>query len=118
MPLTRALKLAAILLCLVPVGASVALGQAVETAQLPERQGPPPIAKMTCGEVEFMFGDETMEVEASYLAIWAYGVRTGATGMDLEKYPVTKDGLTAFVSRVIEVCDADSEKLFVKAILE
>jgi len=118
MPSTRTLKLAAILLCLVPVGASVALGQTVETSQSPDPQGPPPVAKMTCGEVGFMFGDEAMEVEASYLAIWAYGVRVGATGMDFEKHPISKDGLTAFVSRVIEVCDADSEKLFVKAILE
>jgi len=118
MLLTRALKLTAILLCLVSVGASAALGQAGETSQSPEPQGPPPVAEMTCGEIEFMFGDEAMEVESSYLAIWAYGVRIGATGMDFEKYPISKDGLTAFVSRVIEVCDADSEKLFVKAILE
>jgi hypothetical protein len=73
---------------------------------------------MTCGEVQFMFADEAMEVEASYVAIWAYGVRTGATGMDFSKHPVSQDGLTAFVARVIEVCDADSEKPFVKAILE
>lgn len=118
MAVTRVFRLGAILLFLVPVGASGALGVAVETSPSPEQQGPLAIDKMTCGEVEFMFGDEAMEVEASYLVVWAYGVRIGATGMDFEGNPITQDRLTSFVSRLIDVCDADSEKLFVKAILE
>ncbi len=89
---------------------------ASETAQ--PLQEPIAVDKMSCAELEFIFGDEAQEVEASYLAIWAYGVKTGAESMDFETHPVTADGLTAFVAHLIEVCDADSDKLFVKAILE
>ena len=128
MLLSRTAFPAAILLCLLLAGASgtqcsatETSGEsqepvAVETAQPP--QEPIAVDKMTCAEIEFMFADEAQEVEASYLAIWAYGVRIGATGMNFEKHPVTEDGLTTFVSHLMEVCDADSDKLFVKAILE
>jgi len=74
--------------------------------------------EMTCAEVGDTFGDVEYEEEASYLAAWAYGVRTGAQGMDFEKNPVTMAGLEDFVTRVILNCKADPDKLFVDAILE
>ncbi len=89
---------------------------ASETAQ--SLQPPIAVDKMSCAELEFIFGDEAQEVEASYLALWAYGVKTGAESMNFETHPITADGLAAFVAHLIEVCDADSDKLFVKAILE
>lgn len=116
MPLTRTTVLGAILLCLVLVGASSTLSPAAQIPPAP--QEPIALDKMTCAEIEFIFADEKREVDASYIAVWAYGVKTGATGMDFEKYPLTVDGLSSFVSHLIEVCDRDSDKLFVKAILE
>ena len=116
MPLTRTIVLAAIVPCLVLVGASSTLSPAVQIP--PSPQEPIVIEKLTCGEMEFMFADEELEVDAYYLAVWAYGVKTGATGMDFEKHPLTVDSLSSFVSHLIEVCDQDSDKLFVKAILE
>jgi hypothetical protein len=89
---------------------------AMESAQKPDE--PTAIEKMNCLEIKVMFGDEEQEVEASYLVTWAYGFRTGATGMDFEKHPLTEEGFAAFVAHLMEVCSSDSEKLFVEAILE
>jgi hypothetical protein len=101
---------------LVLIGASGALSPATQIP--PPPQEPLDVEGMTCGEIEFIFGDEEREVDASYLAVWGYGVKTGATGMDFEKHPLTVDGLSSFVSHLLEVCDRDSDKRFVKAILE
>ena len=73
---------------------------------------------MTCEEVYAALNDEEREEEASYLLIWAYGVRTGVEGLDFEKYPVTKAGLGEFATRLTLACKVDSDKLFVDAILE
>jgi hypothetical protein len=116
MALTRTSVLPAILLGLAMLGTSVTRCSAAQISE--ESQEPVAIDKMSCGELEFIFGDEAQEVEASYLAIWAYGVKTGAESMDFENHPITEDGLAAFVAHLMEVCDADSDKLFVKAILE
>ncbi len=116
MPFTRTIMLAAILLGLGLVDAS---GTSSAAPPIP----PPPqesivIEEMTCGESEFILGDEEREVDASYLTVWGYGVKTGAAGMDFERFPLTVDGLSSFVSHLIDVCDRDSDKLFVEAILE
>ncbi len=73
---------------------------------------------MTCAEVSEALRDEEREEEASYLVVWAYGVRTGVEGLDFEKYPVTRAGLEDFVTRVTLVCKANPDKLLVDAILE
>jgi hypothetical protein len=87
-----------------------------------EPSAPPPeeIAphEMTCAEVRDALDDEELEEEASYLVVWAYGVRTGVEGLDFEKYPVTRAGLEDFVTRLTLACKADPDKLFVDAILE
>ena len=72
----------------------------------------------SCAEVGEALEDEEREEEASYLVVWAYGVRTGVEGLDFEKYPVTKDGLEDFVTRMTLACKPDPDKLFVDAILE
>ncbi len=74
--------------------------------------------EMTCAEIKDMFLNEEHEEEASYLAVWAYGLQTGASGMDFEKNPVTKEGLEDFVTRVILSCKANLDQLFVDAVLE
>ena len=74
--------------------------------------------EMTCAEVSEALQDQEREEEASYLVVWAYGVRTGVEGLDYEKYPVNREGLEAFVTRVTLACKADPSKLFVDAILE
>ena len=76
------------------------------------------VHELTCGEIGEMLRDEASEEEASYVVVWAYGIRTGVEGLDFEKYPVSKDGLKEFVTRTTLVCDADPAKLFVDAILE
>lgn len=83
---------------------------------------PPPEAvaphEMTCAEIRDTFLDEEHEEEASYLAAWAYGVRTGAKGLDFDKHPVTMAGLQEFVTSLTLACKANPDKLFVDAILE
>ena len=74
--------------------------------------------EMTCADVRDALADEEREVEASYLVVWAYGVRTGVKGLDFEKHPVTKAGLEDFITRVTLTCKADPDKRFVDAILE
>ena len=93
---------------------------AASAAEAPSAPPPEEIAphEMTCAEIKQALDAKESEEEASYLAVWAYGVRTGAKGLDFEKYPVTKDGLEEFVTRLVLACKADSDKLFVDAILE
>ena len=74
--------------------------------------------EMTCAELMAALDNEEMEEEASYLAIWAYGLRTGAKGLDFEKNPVTMEGLESFVTQLVLACKTDPEKLFVDAVLE
>ena len=74
--------------------------------------------EMTCAQVRDMFLSEEMEEEASYLAAWAYGVRTGAKDLDFENHPVTMAGLQDFVTRLVLACQADPDKMFIAAILE
>lgn len=81
----------------------------------PEKAAP---HEMTCADIESTFADQEHEEEASYLLVWAYGVRTGAGGLDFGKHPVTKAGLQDFVTQVVLTCKADPDKLFVDAILE
>ena len=86
-----------------------------QEATSPEQIAP---HEMTCTEIRTMLLAEEHEEEASYLAVWAYGLQTGATGMDFEKNPVTAAGLEDFVTRVILSCTANPDRLFVDAILE
>ncbi len=116
MPFSRTIVLAAILLGLVLVDPSATLSPAAQITPPPQESIV--VEEMTCGEIEFILGDEEREVDASYLTVWAYGVKTGAAGVDFERFPLTVDGLSSFVSHLIEVCDRDSDKLFVEAILE
>ena len=74
--------------------------------------------EMTCAEVGDALNDQEREEEASYLVVWAYGVRTGVEGLDFAEYPVTKAGLEEFITRVTLTCKADPDKRFVDAILE
>ena len=74
--------------------------------------------EMTCAEIDATFGDEQHEEEASYLLIWAYGVRTGAKDMNFDQHPVTPEGLEDFATRLVMTCKADPDKLVVDAILE
>ena len=92
---------------------------AVETAA---QQTPPAeeIAphEMTCAEIQETLDDPELEDEASHLAVWAYGVRTGAKGLDFERHPVNQAGLEDFITNLVLACKADQDKLFVDAILE
>ena len=88
-----------------------------DTASAPPPEDVAP-HEMTCAEVRDALRDEEREEEASYLVVWAYGVRTGVEGLDFEKYPVTKAGLEDFITRVTLSCKADPDKRFVDAILE
>jgi hypothetical protein len=94
---------------------SVASAADAPSAPPPEEVAP---HEMTCADVGDALLDEEREEEASYLVVWAYGVRTGVNGLDFKKYPVTKAGLEDFVTRLTLACKADADKLFVDAILE
>ena len=89
----------------------------VDTASAPPAEEVAP-QEMTCAEIGDAFNDQEREEEASYLVIWAYGVRTGVEGLDFEKYPVTAAGLEDFITRVTLNCKADPDKLFIDAIVE
>jgi len=97
-------------------------GAGSEASPADTASAPPPeeVAphEMTCAEVGDALRDEEREEEASYLVVWAYGVRTGVEGLDFQKYPVTKAGLEDFITRVTLTCKADPAKRFVDAILE
>ena len=88
-----------------------------DTASAPPSEEVAP-HEVTCAEVADALRDEEREEEASYLVVWAYGVRTGVEGLDFEEYPVTKAGLEDFITRVTLTCKADPDKRFVDAILE
>ena len=96
---------------------SESAGSPADAASTPATEEVAP-HEMTCAEVEDALNDEEREEEASYLLVWAYGVRTGVEGLDFEKYPVTQAGLGEFVTRLTLACKADPDKLFVDAILE
>jgi hypothetical protein len=68
-----------------------------------------PLEEMTCGDLTFLLGDEKRIDDATYLMIWAYGVRTGAAGGDLKENPFDGPALEAFVKSLIKQCNADSE---------
>lgn len=95
---------------------------AASEADAPSTEAPPfeevAVHEMTCAEVSDALLDEEREEEASYLVVWAYGVRTGVEGLDFVKYTVNKGGLEDFVTRTTLACKADPDKLFVDAILE
>lgn len=76
-----------------------------------------PLEEMTCGELEFLLGDEKRIDDATYLMIWAYGVRTGAEGGDLKKTPFDGSHLEAFVKELIKQCNADSEAFVMPLII-
>ena len=95
---------------------------AIQKPEVVSQEAPPTEhvapSEMTCSEIKDLLLDEEHQEEASYLTVWAYGLHTGATGMDFEKNPVTKAGLENFVTRVILSCKANPDRLFVDAILE
>ena len=76
-----------------------------------------PLEEMTCGDLGFLLGDEKRIDDATYLMIWAYGVRTGADGGDLKKNPFDGSHLEAFVKELIKQCNADSEAFVMPLII-
>ncbi len=102
--------------CAQETGSEPAAKPAEATSTPPSEEVAP--HEMTCAEVKEAIHDEEREEEASHLVIWAYGLRTGAKGLDFEKYPATKAGLEDFITRVTLACKADPNKRFVDAILE
>ena len=116
--LTLAMALTALPGCAGLGGAEAAAPQPEAVSQeAPQHERVAP-HEMTCAEIKDMFLNEELEEEASYLAVWAYGLYTGATGMDFEKNPVTEAGLKDFVTRVMLSCKANLDQLFVDAVLE
>ena len=120
-PLLGAALAAALVLIALPACSQEPGGES--PASLADTSPAPPAEEvapqeMTCADVRAALDDEEREEEASYLVVWAYGVRTGVEGLDFEKYPVTKAGLEDFITRVTLTCKADPDKLFVDAILE
>ncbi len=118
-PLLCAALVAALLAlpgCAQETGSESAASPADATSAPPPEEVAP--HEMTCADVRDALHDEEREEEASYLVVWAYGVRTGVEGLDFEKYPVTKAGLEDFITRVTLACKVDPDKRFVDAILE
>ena len=76
--------------CAQETGSEPAASPADATSTPPPEEVAP--HEMTCAEIRDIFGTEEHEEEASYLVVWAYGVRTGVKGLDFEKHPVTKAG--------------------------
>ena len=111
-----AVALLALPACAQETGSESAPAAADATSTPPPEEVAP--HEMTCADIRDALADEEREVEASYLVVWAYGVRTGVEGLDFEKHPVTKAGLEDFITRVTLTCKADLDKLFVDAILE
>jgi hypothetical protein len=83
-----------------------------------KKQGEPQkqLEEMTCGDLTFLLGDESRIDDATYLMIWAYGVKTGAEGSDLKKNPFDGPSLEAFVKDMLKKCNADSDAKFVPMI--
>ncbi len=67
------------------------------------------VQDMTCADLLFMFGDEKQAQDSTYLMMWAYGLKTGASGVDLQKYPLTEEGLKIFVRGVVDTCKTKSD---------
>ncbi len=67
------------------------------------------VSRLTCGELLFMFGDEKQTQDTTYLVLWAYGVKTGMSGLDLRKHPLTPDGLKTFVKDLYQSCKDRSD---------
>lgn len=93
---------------------SSAKGKASSQKQVEQQR---PLEEMTCGELTFLLGDEKRIDDATYLMIWAYGVRTGADGGDLKKNPFDGSHLEAFVKELIKQCNADSEAFVLPLII-
>ncbi len=111
-----AVALFALPACAQETGSESAAAPADATSTPPTEEVAP--HEMTCAEIGEALRDEEREEEASYLVVWAYGVRTGVKGLDFEKHPVTRAGLEEFITRVTLVCKANPDKRFVDAILE
>lgn len=75
-----------------------------------------PLEDMTCGDLTFLLGDDKRIDDATYLMIWAYGIKTGAEGSDLKKNPFDAKHLEAFAKEMIRRCNEDSEAKFVPMI--
>ena len=75
-----------------------------------------PLEEMTCGDLTFLLGDDSRIDDATYLMVWAYGVKTGAEGSDLKKNPFDPQALEAFVKDMLKKCNADSDALFIPMI--
>jgi len=75
-----------------------------------------PLEEMTCGDLTFLLGDDKRIDDATYLMIWAYGIKTGAEGSDLKKNPFDAKHLEAFTKEMIRRCNEDSEAKFVPMI--
>jgi hypothetical protein len=67
------------------------------------------VQTMTCADLLFLLGDERQSQDATYLMLWAYGVKTGATGADLRKNPLSPEGLKAFVRSTYDTCKVKSD---------
>ena len=76
-----------------------------------------PLEEMTCGDLTFLLGDEKRIDDATYLMIWAYGVKTGAEGSDLKKNPFDAKHLEAFIKEMIRRCNEDSDAKVIPMIM-
>ena len=74
------------------------------------------LEEMTCGDLTYLLGDEKRIDDATYLMIWAYGVKTGAEGSDLKKNPFDAKHLEAFTKEMIRRCNEDSDARFIPII--
>jgi hypothetical protein len=89
---------------------TLALTACTAFAQSPAKHNPEPLVQnMTCGDLLFMLGDEKQTQESTYLMFWAYGLKTGAGGIDLTKNPFTADGLKVFVRDLYDICKVKSD---------
>ena len=88
---------------------ALALSATALLAQTTAKAAEPAVQTMTCGDLLFLLGDEKQSQDATYLMLWAYGLKTGATGADLTKNPLTPEGLKAFVRSTYDTCKSKSE---------
>jgi hypothetical protein len=94
---------------------SAAAKQAGDASAVSARSGD--VGKMTCGELLFKLGDESQLDDSTYLLLWAYGVKAGASGGDLAKNPLTEAGLKAFVGALYDTCKVKSDVLLMDVLL-
>ncbi len=79
-------------------------------------QGDKDVESLSCGDVLFMFGDDTKIQDSTYLVLWAYGFKAGMQKGDLKANPLTPAGLKHFVGDIYDLCKVNSDTKFVDAL--